>query len=119
MGGQSGVFVRVGLTPAAEDVLLRLRLRHGPLMVQQTGTEALCYPHSELRVGRSDVLIGELAGDTQFWMSADQCEYWRHTRLTVDVVPGRGDGFSLEAPEGVRFQVRSRALTDVEATAPA
>jgi uncharacterized protein (DUF779 family) len=35
---------------------------------------------------------------------------WRHTRLTVDVVPGRGSGFSLEAPEGVRFLIRSRLV---------
>jgi len=25
-------------------------------------------------------------------------------------VPGRGSGFSLEAPEGVRFLIRSRLL---------
>jgi uncharacterized protein (DUF779 family) len=33
-------------------------------------------------------------------MSAGQYEYWRHTHLTVDVVPGRGSGFSVEAPRG-------------------
>jgi uncharacterized protein (DUF779 family) len=43
-------------------------------------------------------------------------EYWRHTHLTVDVVPGRGSGFSVEAPEGVRFMIRSRLLTDEEVT---
>jgi uncharacterized protein (DUF779 family) len=52
--------------------------------------------------------------DTPFWMSADQYQYWKHTHLTVDVVPGRGSGFSLEAPEGVRFLIRSRLLTDEE-----
>jgi len=31
-------------------------------------------------------------------------------RLTVDVVKGRGSGFSVEAPEGVRFLIRSRLL---------
>jgi len=29
-------------------------------------------------------------------------------------VPGRGAGFSLEAPEGVRFLIRSRLMTDEE-----
>jgi len=48
-------------------------------------------------------------------MSASQFEYWKHTHLTIDVVPGRGGGFSLEAPEGVRFIIRSRLLTDAEA----
>lgn len=43
-------------------------------------------------------------------MSRSQYEAWRHTRLIVDVVPGRGSGFSLEAPEGVRFLIRSRVL---------
>jgi uncharacterized protein (DUF779 family) len=32
------------------------------------------------------------------------------TRLIVDVVAGRGSGFSLEAPEGVRFLIRSRLV---------
>ncbi|SFO63278.1 hypothetical protein SAMN05421854_102647 [Amycolatopsis rubida] len=50
-------------------------------------------------------------------MSADQYEYWRRTDLTVDVVPGRGNEFSLEAPEGVRFQVRSRMRKDAGASA--
>jgi len=30
------------------------------------------------------------------------------------VVPGRGGGFSLEAPLGVRFLICSRLLTDEE-----
>jgi uncharacterized protein (DUF779 family) len=47
-------------------------------------------------------------------MSASQFEYGKHTHLTVDVVAGRGSGFSVEAPEGVRFIIRSRLLTDDE-----
>ena len=47
-------------------------------------------------------------------MGAGQFEYWQHTHLTVDVVPGRGSGFSVEAPEGVRFLIRSRLFTDDE-----
>jgi hypothetical protein len=50
-------------------------------------------------------------------MSKAQYEYWRHTHLTIDVVPGRGAGFSLEAPTGNRFLIRSRLLTDEEALA--
>ena len=52
-----------------------------------------------------------------FCMSASQFEYWKHTHLTIDVVPGRGSGFSLEAPEGVRFLIRSRLFTDTESAA--
>jgi hypothetical protein len=50
-------------------------------------------------------------------MDLDQFAYWKHTQLIIDVVPGRGGGFSLEAPEGVRFLTRSRVFTDEEADA--
>lgn len=77
----------------------------------------MCYPAGEFLTGDSDVLLAELPldGDTvPVWMSKRQFEYWRHTHLTIDVVPGRGAGFSLEAPYGVRFLLRSRLLTQVE-----
>jgi len=64
-------------------------------------------------VGDSDVQLGEIAG-TPFYMSRSQFEYWKHTQLTVDVVPGRGGMFSLEGSDGVRFLIRSRIFTDEE-----
>ncbi len=39
----------------------------------------------------------------EFWILREQFNYWSHSHLTVDVVPGRGSGFSVDAPEGVRF----------------
>ncbi|MER7398080.1 DUF779 domain-containing protein [Streptomyces sp. NPDC000151] len=115
-----GLTRRVDLTPAAEDLVRRLTETHGPVMFHQSGgccdgSAPMCYPRGEFRVGGADVLLGHVFGDdVPFWMSADQYTYWRHTHLTVDVVPGRGSGFSLEAPEGVRFLIRSRLLTDEE-----
>lgn len=50
----------------------------------------------------------------QVWISLEQFEYWKHTHITIDVVPGRGGGFSLETPEGMRFIIRSRLFTDEE-----
>ena len=47
-------------------------------------------------------------------MSAEQFEYWKHTHLNIDVVPGRGSGFSLETTENKRFLTRSRVYTDAE-----
>jgi uncharacterized protein (DUF779 family) len=47
-------------------------------------------------------------------MPRAQYQYWKHTHLTVDVVPGRGSGFSVEAPERVRFLIRSRLMTEDE-----
>ena len=112
---------RVTLTPAAEALLRRLEVQHGPLMFHQSGgccdgSSPMCYPAGDFLTGPADVLLGEVSG-VPFWMSAAQFAYWSHTHLTVDVVPGRGSGFSVEAPEGVRFLIRSRLFTDEESAA--
>lgn len=111
-------FSRVNVTDAAADVIDRLRARHGALMFHQSGgccdgSAPMCFPDGEFRIGESDVLLGHIHG-CPFYMSADQYEYWKHTHLTVDVVPGRGASFSLEIPLGVRFLIRSRVLSDEE-----
>ena len=115
---------RVAVTPAAAGLLRSLYAANGPLMFHQSGgccdgSSPMCYLAGEFRTGASDVLLAALriegvAEPVTFWMSAVQFERWRHTHLTVDVVPGRGSGFSLEAPEGVRFLIRSRLLTPAE-----
>jgi len=109
---------RVLITPAAEQIVARLRATHGDLLFHQSGgccdgSAPMCYPRGEFRVGAQDVRLGTIA-DTPFYMGAAQFEYWAHTQLTIDVVPGRGSGFSLEAPEGVRFLTRSRVFDDAE-----
>ena len=109
---------RVDITAEATAYVERLRGRHGPLMFHQSGgccdgSSPMCFPVGDFLTGPSDVLLGEVAG-CEFWMSASQFAYWSHTHLTVDVVPGRGSGFSVEAPEGVRFLIRSRLFTDDE-----
>lgn len=111
---------RVELTPAAADLLRRLRAAHGPLMFHQSGgccdgSAPMCYPDGEFRTGQSDMLLGELRVEgveetVAFWISKSQYAVWSHTRLVVDVVEGRGSGFSLEAPEGVRFLIRSHVV---------
>ena len=117
---------RADLTPAAADLLRQLVSVHGPVMFHQSGgccdgSAPMCYPDGEFRIGASDVRLGvlEVEGidDVPVWMSGPQFEYWKHTHLTIDVVPGRGSGFSLEAPEGVRFLIRSRLFTDEESAA--
>ncbi|KXK58600.1 UDP-glucose 4-epimerase [Micromonospora rosaria] len=107
----------MSLTPAAEELLRSLRRQHGPLMFHQSGgccdgSAPMCYPAGEFRTGAADVRLAELVvpgvpEPIGFWISRSQWDLWRHTRLTVDVVPGRGSGFSLESPEGVRFLTRS------------
>ena len=115
---------RVDYTPEAAELLLKLTKINGPLMFHQSGgccdgSSPMCYLKGEFRVGGSDVLVGELVIEgideaIQVWMSASQFEYWKHTHLTIDVVVGRGGGFSLESTEGKRFLTRSRLFTDDE-----
>ncbi len=116
-------YTRVDYTPEAAALLRKMTLKHGPLMFHQSGgccdgSSPMCYPVGMFRIGGSDVLlqtleVGGLA-PIEFYMSASQYEYWKFTHLTVDVVKGRGSGFSVEAPEGVRFMIRSRMLDDAE-----
>jgi uncharacterized protein (DUF779 family) len=123
---------RVALTAAAVDLLALLWERHGPLMFHQSGgccdgSSPMCFPAGEFITGSSDVLLGLFqlpsppggaARPLEFWMSTEQFNYWSHTHLTVDVVPGRGSGFSVEAPEGVRFLIRSRLVEGFAAPVP-
>jgi uncharacterized protein len=109
---------RVAITPEAETVLRRLEAQHGPLLFHQSGgccdgSSPMCYPRGEFRIGQRDVHLGEIAG-TPFYIGSQQFAYWQHTQLLIDVVPGRGSGFSLEAPLGVRFLTRSRVFDEAE-----
>lgn len=112
---------RVVATEAALQLIEKLKTRYGPLMFHQSGgccdgSSPMCYPEQEFKVGSSDVLLGEI-GAVRFYMSASQFEYWKHTQLIIDVVPGHGGMFSLEGPEGLRFLTRSRLFTDRECVA--
>jgi uncharacterized protein (DUF779 family) len=112
---------QVVATPAALDLMATLFAKYGELMFHQSGgccdgSSPMCYPRGEFIVGDNDVLLATI-GDTPFYMSRSQFEYWKHTQLILDVVPGRGGMFSLEGPEGVRFLIRSRVFTDDEIVA--
>ncbi len=105
-------------------MLRRLFRDNGPLMFHQSGgccdgSSPMCYPAGEFLISEgSDVLWGVLdvdeVGEIPVYMATAQFEYWKHTHITIDLVPGRGAGFSLEAPTGFRFLIRSRVLTDEE-----
>jgi uncharacterized protein len=117
MSAPAGVVV----TAAAAELLESLRQRHGPLMFHQSGgccdgSSPMCYPRGDFLVGDRDVLLGvlDLGDGVPVWISGPQYQAWKHTQLVIDVVPGRGGGFSLEAPEGVRFLSRGRVFTDEE-----
>ena len=117
---------RVVATDSAVELLTKLSELHGGLMIHQSGgccdgSAPMCYPANEFRVGQRDVLLGEIdladpIPAVRVWIQGDQYEVWKHTQLILDVVPGRGAGFSLEAPEGVRFLARSRVFNEAENT---
>lgn len=118
---------RVIATTAALDLVQRLAMTHGRLMFHQSGgccdgSAPMCYAEGEFVVGDRDRLLGHVGG-MPFYISGPQFEYWQHTQLIIDVVPGRGGMFSLEGPTGQRFLTRSRLFTDgewawLEATQP-
>ena len=102
---------RVVATPAALALIEALRGRHGPLMFHQSGgccdgSSPMCYAQGEFIVGDGDVKVGEI-GDAPFYMSPSQFEYWRHTQLIIDAIPGRGGMFSLDNGTEQRFLTRS------------
>lgn len=116
-------YTRVEVTPEAAELLRALTVKHGPLMFHQSGgccdgSAPMCYPVGMFKTGAADVLLQTIDVDgldpIEFYMSESQYQYWKFTHLTVDVVKGRGSGFSVEAPEGVRFLIRSRMLADDE-----
>ena len=109
---------RVLITDQAKTVVEELRSEHGALMFHQSGgccdgSSPMCFPKGELLINETDVWLGNIH-DCDFYMSADQFEYWQHTQLTVDVVPGRGASFSLEIPMGIRFVIKSRLYKEEE-----
>jgi uncharacterized protein len=114
----SAVPLQVTATPAAIELIDRLRAEHGPILFHQSGgccdgSSPMCYPQSDFLIGDRDVLLGEIGG-VPFYISPAQFEYWKHTQLIIDVVEGRGGMFSLENGSGVRFLVRSRLFQDKE-----
>ncbi|MGH8036741.1 MAG: DUF779 domain-containing protein [Stenotrophomonas sp.] len=109
---------QVTATLAALQLIDKLRARHGPLLFHQSGgccdgSSPMCFAEGDFIVGDRDVQLGHIGG-APFFISAPQFDYWKHTQLIIDVVPGRGGMFSLENGEGVRFLVRSRLFTDEE-----
>ncbi len=110
--------LQVMATLPALQLIETLQARHGDLLFHQSGgccdgSSPMCFAQDDFTVGDRDVRMGEIGG-APFYISPAQFEYWKHTQLIIDVVPGRGGMFSLENGEGVRFLVRSRLFSDEE-----
>ncbi len=112
------MYKRVDLTKEASVLIATLKEKYGDLMFHQSGgccdgSQPMCFEKGDFKIGGSDIKIGTIH-DCEFYMSKDQYEYWKHTHLTIDVIPGRGSSFSLEIPLGFRFIVHSRLFTEAE-----
>ena len=110
---------RVLATPAALDFIAELIARHGPVLFHQSGgccdgSAPMCWPRGDFVVGDADIRLGEIGG-APFFMSRAQFDYWKHTQLIIDVIPGMGGMFSLDNGTGRRFLTRSRLFEDDEA----
>lgn len=115
---ESDSIARVTATPEALALIEKLKQQHGPLMFHQSGgccdgSSPMCYLAGEFKIGQRDVFLGEIAG-CEVYIGGRQYEVWKHTQLCIDVVRGRGSGFSVEAPEGVRFLTRSTVFDERE-----
>jgi hypothetical protein len=109
---------RVTGTPAAINLLRTLRREHGDILFHQSGgccdgSSPMCFQQGDFIIGDQDVRLGEIDG-VPFFMSPSQFDYWKHTQLIIDVVPGRGGMFSLENGTEQRFLTRSRLFEDAE-----
>ena len=109
---------RVSATEAALKLIAELQAEHGRLIFHQSGgccdgSAPMCFPEGEFYLGGSDVRLDEVGG-VPFYMSLSQFQYWEHTHLTLDAIPGTGGMFSLEGPTGLRFIIRSRLYSDEE-----
>ena len=109
---------RVSVTKKARAVIDQLREKHGELMFHQSGgccdgSAPMCFAKGEFLLGSRDLLLGNIHG-CDFYMAADQFEYYKNSHITVDVSSGRGSSFSLEIPLGLRFMAISQLLTDDE-----
>ena len=109
---------RVTATPAAEEFLAEIIADHGPVLFHQSGgccdgSSPMCFAVGDFIVGDRDVRLGEIGG-ADFYISAPQFAYWKHTQLIIDVVEGMGGMFSLDNGTGKRFLTRSRLFSDEE-----
>jgi uncharacterized protein len=106
---------RITATDAALAELARLRERHGPLMLFQSGgccegSSPLCLHEGELLLGPNDLLLGEVGG-VPFSIDAEQYRRWQSPDFVLDLAAGGSDTLSLEGPDDVHFVTRSNICT--------
>ncbi|MEC1778089.1 DUF779 domain-containing protein [Schinkia azotoformans] len=109
---------RVIATDEALKLIESIRKKHGQILLYQSGgccdgSSPMCYSKNDFFLGGSDIYLGSL-GNIPFYMHRSQYEYWKHTQLIIDAIPGRGATFSLDSVEDRHFITQSRVFTAEE-----
>jgi len=112
---------RLAVTPAAAEVIERLKEENGELVFNQSGgccdgTAPMCYEKGDFYVPSRNVKLGEICG-CEFFIDHQQYEYFKHSHITIDVKKEQGafgNSFSLEIDLGYQFITKSRIFTDEE-----
>ena len=104
---------RVTATASALELLERLRVRHGDLIVHVSGgccdgSSPMCLRAADLPASPHDDQLGALAG-VPVVIDGDQNRRWQHPSFHLDVASGAAGGFSLEALEDLHFTAASGA----------
>jgi len=105
------VNAQVAITPEAAQLVRRLKAQHGALLFHISGgccegSAPMCLRTGDFLVGSRDVQIGELEG-CPVYVGAGQHEYLKDAAIEIGVAKGEVESFSVEAPEGMRFTMRS------------
>lgn len=106
--------MQLEITPQALDILNKLKAEHGELIFLISGgccdgSAPLCFIASEFTLGENDIQIGQV-DETPVYVADTLSQHIKgDDQFCLDVAPGRGGGFSLEAPYGVRFINRKEA----------
>jgi uncharacterized protein (DUF779 family) len=90
-------------TPEALEVMRRLTIAHGPLVLHQSGgccdgSTPICLKAGELPAAPSDIRLGSV-GATPFFMDGEQFERWGRPDFIVATAPGPPEGLSLGLPD--------------------
>jgi len=112
---------RLSVTPAASEVLEKLKKENGELVFNQSGgccdgSAPMCYVKNDFYMPSRNIKLGEIC-NVEFYMAVDQFEYFKHSHITIDVREEKsafGNSFSLEIDLGYQFFTKSRIFTDEE-----
>mgnify|MGYP000367815854 CR=1 FL=1 len=111
---------RLGVTTAASVIINLLKECHGDLVFNQSGgccdgSAPMCYKKGDFYVPSRNIKLGEVCG-CEFFIDADQFEYFKHSHITIDCKDNLSgsNSFSLETAIEKQFVTVSRIFTDEE-----